>query len=165
MDRPIKVPNRFGKGVYGHNDIGHSLSETGASLLRCAIFTVHVCYLSTKMSNHMCYSHHISPGCRKRCATLVPQLTNMPRINGVTSDLVQSAVAFSIKCPNATIPQCMLACGFSKQEANDWAKRMAIYRHLKKVGKPKQEDTNEYVTPPTWRLMCRSSTSRGHCHL
>ena len=73
----------------------------------------------------------------------------MPRINGVASDRVQSAVAFSIKCPNATIPQCMLACGFLKQEANDRAKRMAIYRHLKKVSKPKQGDTNEYVTPAT----------------
>jgi hypothetical protein len=72
----------------------------------------------------------------------------MPRINGVAPDRVQSAVAFSIKCPNATIPQCMLACGFSKQEANVRAKRMAIYRHLKKVGKPKQDDTNKYVTPP-----------------
>ena len=26
---------------------------------------------------------------------------------------------------------------------------MAIYRHLKKVGQPKQDDTNEYVTPPS----------------
>jgi hypothetical protein len=43
----------------------------------------------------------------------------------------------------------MLACGFSKAEANDRAQRMAIYRHLKKVGQPKQDDTNEYVTPPT----------------
>ncbi len=73
----------------------------------------------------------------------------MPRINRVAPDRVQQAVAFSIKCPNATIPQCMLACGFSKAEANDRAQRMAIYRHLKKVGQPKQDDTNEYVTPPT----------------
>ena len=97
----------------------------------------------------MCYSQHISPGHRKRCTTLVPQPANMPRINRVASDRVQQAVAFSIKCPNATIPQCMLACGFSKAEANDRAQRMAIYRHLKKVGQPKQDDTNEYVTPPT----------------
>ena len=26
---------------------------------------------------------------------------------------------------------------------------MAIYRHLKKVGQPKQDNMNEYVTPPT----------------
>ena len=64
----------------------------------------------------MCYSQHISPGNRKQCATLVPQPANMPRINWVASDRVQQAVAFSIKCPNATIPQCMLACGFSKAE-------------------------------------------------
>ena len=97
----------------------------------------------------MCYSQHISPGHRKRCATLVPQPANMPKINLVAMDRVQQAVAFSIKCPKATIPQCMLACGFSKAEANDRAQRMAIYRHLKKVGQPKQDDTNEYVTPPT----------------
>ena len=97
----------------------------------------------------MCYSQHISPGDRKQCATLVPQPTNMPRINRVASDWVQQAVAFSIKCPNATIPQCMLACGFSKAEANDRAQRMAVYRHLKKVGQPKQDNTNEFVTPPT----------------
>ena len=97
----------------------------------------------------MCYSQHISPGHRKRCATLVPQPANMPKINVDASDRVHQAVAFSIKCPKATIPQCMLACGFSKAEANDRAQRMAIYRHLKKVGQPKQDDTNEYVTPPT----------------
>jgi hypothetical protein len=43
----------------------------------------------------------------------------------------------------------MLACGFSKAEANDRAQRMAIYRHLKKVGQPKQDNTNKFVTPPT----------------
>jgi hypothetical protein len=48
----------------------------------------------------------------------------------VVPDRVQSAVAFSIKCPNATIPQCMLACGFSKKEVADRAQRMAVYRHL-----------------------------------
>ncbi len=83
------------------------------------------------------------PDHRKQRATLIPQLTNMPRINVVAPDRVQSAVAFSIKCPKATIPECMLACGFSKEEA-------AVYRHLNKVGKPKQDDKNdEYVTPPT----------------
>ncbi len=35
----------------------------------------------------------------------------------------------------------MLACVFSKAEANDRAQRMAIYRHLKKVGKPRQDST------------------------
>ena len=61
----------------------------------------------------------------------------------VAPDWVQSAVAFTIKCLKATIPECMLACGFSKEEA-------AVYRHLNKVGKPKQDDKNdEYVTPPT----------------
>jgi hypothetical protein len=29
---------------------------------------------------------------------------------------------------------------FFKVEANDWAQRMAVYRHLKKVGRPKQDD-------------------------
>jgi hypothetical protein len=54
----------------------------------------------------MCYSQHISPSHRKRCATLVPQPANMPRINVVVSDWVQQAIEFSsIKCPNATIPQ------------------------------------------------------------
>ncbi|KAL3810873.1 hypothetical protein ACHAXA_003395 [Cyclostephanos tholiformis] len=72
----------------------------------------------------------------------------MPRINVVASDWVQQAVAFSIKCPKATIPQCMLACGFSKVESNDRAQRMAIYHHLKKVSQPKQDDRNKYVTPP-----------------
>ena len=96
----------------------------------------------------MCYSHHISPGCPKRCTTLISQPANMPRINVVATDWVQQAVAFSIKCPKATIPQCMLACGFSKVESNDRAQRMAIYCHLKKVGQP-HDDTNEYVTPPT----------------
>ncbi len=68
----------------------------------------------------------------------------------VMSDWVQSADAFSIKCPKATIPECMLACGFSEKEAADQAQRMAVYRHLNKVGKPKQDDKNdEYVTPPT----------------
>jgi hypothetical protein len=43
----------------------------------------------------------------------------------------------------------MLACGFLKVESNDRVQQMAIYRHLKKVGQPKQDDTNEYVTPPT----------------
>ncbi len=33
----------------------------------------------------------------------------MPRINVVVPDWVQSAVAFSIKCPNATIPPIMHA--------------------------------------------------------
>ena len=97
----------------------------------------------------MCYSQHISPGHQKRCATLVPQPANMPKINVDASDRVHQAVAFSIKCPKATIPQCMLACGFSKAEANDRAQRMAIYRHLKKVGQPKQDNTNDFVTPPT----------------
>jgi hypothetical protein len=80
----------------------------------------------TKRFNHMCYSHHISPSCRKRCAKLIPQLTNMPRINVLALDQVQSAVAFSIKCPNATISQCMFECGFLKEESNDRAQRMAI---------------------------------------
>ncbi len=78
----------------------------------------------------MCYSRYISADCRKRCATLDPQLANMPKINVVVLDWVQSAVAFNIKCPNATIPQCMLACGFSKKEVADRAQRMAVYRHL-----------------------------------
>ena len=30
-----------------------------------------------EMSNHMCYSQHISPGHQKRCATLVPEGLNM----------------------------------------------------------------------------------------
>ena len=69
----------------------------------------------------MCYSHHISPDHRKQRATLIPQLANMPRINVVAPDRVQRAVAFSIKCPKATIPECMLVCGFSKEEAADRA--------------------------------------------
>jgi hypothetical protein len=55
----------------------------------------------------MCYSYYISADHWKRCATLILQLANMPRIIVVAPDWVQSAVAFSIKCPNATIPQCM----------------------------------------------------------
>ncbi len=55
----------------------------------------------------MWYSHYISADHWKRCATLIPQLANMSRINVVALDWVQSAVAFSIKCPNATIAQCM----------------------------------------------------------
>ena len=57
----------------------------------------------------MCYSPYISADCWKRCTTLVPQLANMPRINVVVPDRVQSAVAFSIKCTNATIPPTMHA--------------------------------------------------------
>ncbi len=79
-----------------------------------------------------------------------PNFANMPRINVVMANCIKKAVAFRIKCPNATIPECMLACGFSKIEADDRAMWMAVYCHLKKVGESKQDDkNNEYVTPPT----------------
>ena len=35
---------------------------------------------------------------------------------------------------------------YTDQIPQSW---MAMYRHLKKVGQPKQDDTNKYVTPPT----------------
>jgi hypothetical protein len=39
---------------------------------------------------------------------------------------------------------------FFEKKVADWTKHMAVYRHLKKVGKPKQDDKkNEYLTPLT----------------
>ena len=59
--------------------------------------------------------------------------------------LVEKALVFCLKCPNATILECILTAGFSQKEINDMNKCTLIHRHLKKIS-----GTNkDYVTPPT----------------
>ena len=87
--------------------IGHPRLEFGASLLK-----MHHFYSTCVLSLNKNAEPHVllilySADHRKQCMTLIPQLANMPRINVVAPDRVQSTVAFSIKCPNVIIPQRM----------------------------------------------------------
>ncbi len=75
--------------------------------------------------------------------TLVREAVNMPLINRVIVDCIERAFLFSIKCPKATIPECMMSCGFTRDEAEDKTKRAVIYRRLKKVGRAANDN---YVT-------------------